>query len=131
MEFGDNTRATLITRGLAEMSRLGVAMGGDPMTFAGLAGMGDLVVTCISPFSRNRHVGEQLGRGESLDDVLGGMSMVAEGVRTAVTVHELAERHGVEMPVCHEIYRIVRGEMPAAEAYRGLRRQPGHENDPG
>jgi glycerol-3-phosphate dehydrogenase (NAD(P)+) len=131
LAVGDNTRAAVMTRGLAELTRLGVEMGGEPATFAGLAGMGDLVVTCISPFSRNRHVGEQLGRGESLDDVLGGMSMVAEGVRTAVTVHELAEHHGVEMPVCHEIYRIVRGEMPAAEAYRGLRRQPGHENDPG
>jgi glycerol-3-phosphate dehydrogenase (NAD(P)+) len=128
---GDNTRAAVMTRGLAELTRLGVAMGGEPATFAGLAGMGDLVATCISPHSRNRYVGEQLGRGRSLDEVLGSMSMVAEGVRAAVTVRELAERHGVDMPVCTEIYRIVTGVIPASEAYRGLRRQAGHEAEPG
>src|SRR5207302_4173509 len=80
---GDNTRAMVITRGLAELTRLGVAMGGDPGTFAGLAGMDDLVVTCISRHSRNRHVGEQLGKGRPLDDILGEMTMVAEGVKTA------------------------------------------------
>jgi glycerol-3-phosphate dehydrogenase (NAD(P)+) len=131
LEVGDNTRAAVMTRGLAEVSRLGVVMGGDPGTLAGLAGMGDLVATCISPHSRNRHVGEQLGRGKSLDEVLGGMSMVAEGVKAAVTVHELAERHGVEMPVCDAIFQVVTGQIAAADAYRGLRRRAGHEWDPG
>jgi len=131
LEVGDNTRAAVMTRGLAEVTRLGVAMGGDPGTLAGLAGMGDLVATCISPHSRNRHVGEQLGRGKTLDEVLGGMSMVAEGVKAAVTVHELAERHGVEIPVCDAIFNVVTGEIAAADAYRGLRRRAGHEWDPG
>ena len=131
LEVGDNTRAAVMTRGLAEVTRLGVAMGGDPGTLAGLAGMGDLVATCISPHSRNRHVGEQLGRGKTLEEVLGGMSMVAEGVKAAVTVHELAERHGVEMPVCDAIFNVVTGEIAAADAYRGLRRRAGHEWDPG
>jgi glycerol-3-phosphate dehydrogenase (NAD(P)+) len=106
-------------------------MGGQPTTFAGLAGMGDLVATCISPHSRNRYVGEQLGRGVPLTEVLGAMSMVAEGVKAAVTVHELATRHDVDMPVCTAIYHVVTGEIPASEAYRGLRRQAGHESDPG
>ncbi len=128
---GDNTRAAVMTRGLAELSRLGVAIGGRPETFSGLAGMGDLVVTCISPHSRNRKVGEMLGLGHSLEDILSSMNMVAEGVKAAVTVHELAERHGVEMPVCHEIYRVVSGQMPARDAYRGLLRRAGHESDPG
>jgi glycerol-3-phosphate dehydrogenase (NAD(P)+) len=131
LEVGDNTRAAVMTRGLAEVSRLGVAMGGDPGTLAGLAGMGDLVATCISPHSRNRHVGEQLGRGKSLDEVLAGMSMVAEGVKAAVTVHELAERHGLDMPVCDAIFQVVTGQLAAADAYRGLRRRAGHESDPG
>ena len=131
LAVGDNTRAAVMTRGLSEVTRLGVAMGGEPTTFAGLAGMGDLVATCISPHSRNRYVGEQLGRGVPLAEVLGGMKMVAEGVKAAVTVHELATRHGVDMPVCTEIYRVVTGEIPASEAYRGLRRQAGHESDPG
>src|SRR4029078_2418686 len=95
---GDNTRAAVITRGLGELTRLGVAMGGEPATFAGLTGMGDLVATCVSPYSRNRRVGEQLGMGRSLEDVLGGMSMVAEGVKAAVTVRELAARHDIDMP---------------------------------
>src|SRR4029079_2445229 len=83
---GDNHSAAVVTRGLAELTRLGVAMGGEPATFAGLAGMGDLIATCISPHSGNRYVGEQLGAGRSLDEILAEMSMVAEGVKTAVTV---------------------------------------------
>jgi glycerol-3-phosphate dehydrogenase (NAD(P)+) len=128
---GDNTRAMVMTRGLAELTRLGVAMGGEQATFAGLAGMGDLVTTCISPFSRNRQVGEQLGRGRKLDEIIAEMSMVAEGVKTAVTARELAKRHGVEMPVSDEIYRVVQGKITPDKAYRGLRVRPGHENDPG
>jgi glycerol-3-phosphate dehydrogenase (NAD(P)+) len=128
---GDNTRAAVMTRGLAELTRLGVAMGGEETTFAGLAGMGDLITTCISPHSRNRHVGEQLGKGRKLADVMGEMSMVAEGVKTAVTARELARRHDVPMPVCDEIYKVVQGRMSAARAYAGLRVRPGHERDPG
>ncbi len=129
---GDNTRAMVMTRGLAELTRLGVAMGGEAPTFAGLAGMGDLVTTCLSPFSRNRTVGEQLGLGKSLDEITAQMNMVAEGLKTAVTSHELAERFDVDMPVHEEIYRVVTGEADAADSYRGLRRvAPGHEQEPG
>jgi glycerol-3-phosphate dehydrogenase (NAD(P)+) len=129
---GDNTRAMVMTRGLAELSRLGVSMGGEAQTFAGLAGMGDLVTTCLSPFSRNRTVGEQLGLGRPLADITADMNMVAEGLKTAVTSHELAERHDLDLPVHEEIYRIVIGESDADDAYRGLRRvAPGHEREPG
>jgi len=128
---GDNTRAMVMTRGLAELSRLGVAMGGEAATFAGLAGMGDLITTCVSPHSRNRHVGEELGKGRKLADILGEMNMVAEGVKTATTARELAKRHGVEMPVCDEIYKVVAGRSSADRAYQGLKLRPGHENDPG
>src|SRR2546427_10183032 len=91
---GDNTRAAVISRGLAELTRLGVAMGGEAATFAGLAGMGDLIATCVSPQSRNRYVGEQLGKGRALAEILDEMTMVAEGVKTTGTVMELAKRHG-------------------------------------
>ena len=131
LSVGDNTRAAVMTRGLAELTRLGVAMGGEPATFAGLAGMGDLIATCVSPHSRNRFVGEQLGAGRSLDDILAEMSQVAEGVKTAVTVHELSERFDVEMPVCDAIYRVVVGEIESRDAYVGLRRPAGHESEPG
>jgi glycerol-3-phosphate dehydrogenase (NAD(P)+) len=94
--------------------------------------MGDLVTTCLSPFSRSRTVGEQLGLGKTLAEITGQMHMVAEGLKTAVTSHELAERHGVDMPVHEEIYRVVIGESDAADSYRGLRRvAPGHEQEPG
>ena len=121
---GDNTRALVITRGLAELIRLGVAMGGDARTFAGLAGLGDLLATCMSPLSRNRHVGEQLGKGRKLDAIVGEMHMVAEGVHNCALVLELAKRHGVEMPIAREIHRVVHGEITALEAYRGLVRHP-------
>jgi glycerol-3-phosphate dehydrogenase (NAD(P)+) len=128
---GDNTRAAVMTRGLAELTRLGVAMGGRASTFAGLTGMGDLMATCMSPHSRNRYVGEQLGRGRPLDEILAEMNMVAEGVRTATTVERLARDYDVEMPVCREIYRVVTGEITAADAYRGLKVSAGHELEPG
>ncbi|CAN5722036.1 NAD(P)H-dependent glycerol-3-phosphate dehydrogenase [soil metagenome] len=128
---GDNTRSAVMTRGLAELTRLGVAMGGRASTFAGLAGMGDLITTCISPHSRNRHVGEQLGAGWKLADILAEMNMVAEGVKTATTARELARRHDVPMPVCDEIYKVVSGKASADRAYRGLHLRPGHEKDPG
>lgn len=127
---GDNTRAAVVSRGLAELTRLGVAMGAEPATFAGLAGMGDLIATCMSPYSRNRAVGEQLGRGRQLDDILDDLHMVAEGVRTAVLALELAQRHGVELPICSMIDGVVRGEVAPGEAYFGLR-PAGHESEPG
>lgn len=127
---GDNTRAAVMSRGLAELARLGVAMGAEPMTFAGLAGVGDLIATCMSPFSRNRRVGEELGKGRSLSDILEDLHMVAEGVNTAVLVLELAARYDVEMPICTMIDRVVKGEIAPSDAYYGLT-PAGHELDPG
>ncbi len=125
---GDNTRAAVITRGLAELSRLGTEMGGEPLTFAGLAGIGDLVVTCTSRKSRNRNVGEQLGRGRDIAEVLAGTRMVAEGVRTVAVMVELGRKHGVEMPIAEQIDAVVKGETSAAEAYsRLLDRRQRHE----
>ncbi|HKY67605.1 MAG TPA: NAD(P)H-dependent glycerol-3-phosphate dehydrogenase [Acidimicrobiales bacterium] len=120
---GDNTRAAVITRGLAELSRLGMAMGGQLVTFAGLAGMGDLVATCISQQSRNRYVGEQLGRGRSIDEIVAEMRMVAEGIKTSQVVVEVADRYGVEMPIAHEIHGVIHEGRSAADAYRGLLRR--------
>lgn len=117
---GDNTRAAVITRGLAELTRLGVAMGGDPMTFAGLAGMGDLVATCISSQSRNRHVGEELGRGRTIDEIVAEMNMVAEGVKAAPVAVELAHEHGVEMPIAEQVAAVCAGRATARDAYREL-----------
>ncbi|MGY6499284.1 MAG: NAD(P)H-dependent glycerol-3-phosphate dehydrogenase [Acidimicrobiales bacterium] len=117
---GDNTRAAVITRGLAELTRLGVAMGGDPMTFAGLAGMGDLVATCISPQSRNRHVGEALGAGRHIDDIIAEMDMVAEGVKAAPVAVELATQAGVEMPIASAVAAVCSGRATAVDAYRNL-----------
>jgi glycerol-3-phosphate dehydrogenase (NAD(P)+) len=97
--YGDNTKAGLITRGLAELARLGVALGGEPLTFSGLAGMGDLVATCTSEKSRNRRVGVELGRGRTLDDIVAETNMVAEGVKSTAAVLELARAHGVDMPI--------------------------------
>ena len=131
LSVGDNTRAAVMTRGLAELTRLGQAMGGEAPTFAGLAGMGDLIATCVSPHSRNRHVGEQLGRGRPLAEIMGEMTMVAEGISAAKTAYALAERYQVEMPVCSEIYRVVTGEASASQTYRGLRLPAGHESLPG
>jgi glycerol-3-phosphate dehydrogenase (NAD(P)+) len=117
---GDNTRAAVITRGLAELMRLGCAMGGEQPTFAGLAGMGDLIATCISPQSRNRYVGEQLGRGRKTDEIIAEMNMVAEGVKTSRVVMELGEQYGVDLPIAAEVFAVVHEGRPAAEAYRGL-----------
>jgi glycerol-3-phosphate dehydrogenase (NAD(P)+) len=127
---GDNTRSAVITRGLAEMTRLGVAMGGRAPTFAGLAGMGDLIATCISPQSRNRHVGEQLGRGRRIEEIIEEMHMVAEGVKTSRVVLDLAAKHGIELPIATEVYGVVHEGHTAEQAYRGLtRRAPGAEMD--
>lgn len=105
--FGDNTMATLVTRALAELTRLGVAMGGEPFTFAGLAGMGDLIATCVSSQSRNNRVGTELGKGRSLDEIISEMNMVAEGVKTTRAVLDLAERNGIEMPIAHQVGRVL------------------------
>lgn len=129
---GDNTRAAVMTRGLAEITRLGVAMGGDAMTFAGLAGMGDLLATCMSQQSRNRYVGEQLGKGRSIDEIIAEMNQVAEGVKSCRTVIELADEHGVEMPIAASVVGVVHGGDTAFDAYRGLiSRKPTHERHPG
>ena len=117
---GDNTRSAVITRGLAELSRLGCAMGGQQQTFSGLAGMGDLIATCISTQSRNRFVGEQLGKGRKIDEIIAEMNMVAEGVKTSKVVMELAREHGVDMPIAASVFAVVHEGMPATEAYRGL-----------
>ena len=105
--YGDNAKAALITRGIAEIRRLGLAMGARPSTFAGLAGIGDLVVTCMSAHSRNRFVGEQIGKGHTLEEVESSMSMVAEGVRTTESVRDLARRHRIEMPITEAVYAIL------------------------
>jgi glycerol-3-phosphate dehydrogenase (NAD(P)+) len=105
--FGDNAKASLMTRGLAELARLGVAMGGNALTFAGLAGMGDLIATCMSKLSRNRHVGEQLGKGRRLDEIVADMNMVAEGVKTSRPVVELGRQFGVEVPICESVVGVL------------------------
>ena len=129
---GHNTRAGLITRGLAEVTRLGVAMGGRPETFAGLAGMGDMIATCTSPQSRNRHVGIELGKGRSMEEIVGEMVMVAEGVKTAPVVLALAEEYGVEMPIARDVARVLSGDATASRAFRGLLRvEAGAESEPG
>lgn len=129
---GDNTRAAVITRGLAELTRLGVAMGGKPATFAGLAGMGDLVATCSSPLSRNRTVGFELGKGRKLDEIIESMNMVAEGVKSCGVVIELARQYGVEMPISEEVFKVINEGNSVRDAFRGLLRyQMGSEAEAG
>jgi glycerol-3-phosphate dehydrogenase (NAD(P)+) len=111
--FGHNTRAALVTRGLAEVVRIAVAKGGNVLTLAGLAGLGDLVLTCTGELSRNRTVGFELGRGKQLSEVLSTLGHVAEGVRTAKSVHDLARRLDVDLPICNEVYRVLyEGKSP-------------------
>ncbi len=111
--LGHNTRAALITRGLAEMTRLGVAMGAHPITFLGLPGVGDLLLTCTGDLSRNRTVGYQIGQGKSLDEILSHMKMVAEGVKTAKSVYHLSKKFNIEMPICEQVYKILyEGKKP-------------------
>jgi glycerol-3-phosphate dehydrogenase (NAD(P)+) len=129
---GDNTRASVITRGLAELTRLGVALGGKPGTFAGLAGMGDLVATCTSKQSRNRHVGEQLGLGRRLDEIVAEMHMVAEGVKTSPVIVALGQAKGIAMPITHEVNKVLHEGGTPMQAFRGLLRQKsGAEWEPG
>ncbi len=120
MGYGDNTRATLITRGLAEMTRLGVAMGGDPLTFSGLAGTGDLIATCSSKQSRNNSVGLALGQGIGIDEILANMHMVAEGVKSSPSVLDLARRYAVEMPHTEQVVQVCHGGLAAGDALRAL-----------
>ncbi len=128
LDMGHNTAAALITRGLAEMTRLGTAMGAAAATFSGLAGMGDLVLTCTGAQSRNRTVGERLGRGESLSSILEGANSVAEGVATARAVRSLAKSHDVEMPISEEVYRILVEEADPRDAvHRLMTRAPKSE----
>lgn len=123
MGYGWNTRAALMTRGLAELARLGVALGGEPLTFLGLAGNGDLIATCGSPDSRNHRVGEALARGETLEEIVAGTTSVAEGVRTAPAVLALAGRVGVEMPICAQVAAALRGDVTPEESLIELMRR--------
>lgn len=120
MQFGLSARAALITRGLAEMRRLGERLGAQPVTFLGLAGVGDLVLTCTGDLSRNRWVGVEIGRGRAVDDVLGGMTEVAEGVRTAQSAFELAQKHGVDMPITEAVYQVLHQAKDPRLAIRDL-----------
>lgn len=127
--FGDNAKAALITRGIAEIKRLGMALGAHGATFAGLAGIGDLVVTCMSKLSRNRHLGEQIGKGKSLEQVEAEMTMVAEGVRTTRSVHDLAKKLNIEMPITEAVYAILfKGKKPE-EAVEDLMTRSAKQED--
>ena len=128
---GDNTRAAVMTRGLAEVTRLGVALGGDPATFSGLAGMGDLLATCMSPQSRNRYVGEQLGQGRTIEEIVADMNQVAEGVKSASIVCEIADECGVYMPIAEQMRACIEQGRSASDAYAGLVKNPAaREIDP-
>jgi glycerol-3-phosphate dehydrogenase (NAD(P)+) len=120
MELGQNTKATLVTRGLAEMTRLGSALGGQPLTFLGLAGVGDLVVTCTSNDSRNRTVGERIGRGESLDAIVDSMNMVAEGVKSSQAIVAMADQAGVEMPIAGAVVQVLHEGAEPGDALKAL-----------
>ena len=122
--YGDNAKSALMTRGLVEMTRFGTSLGALPETFAGLAGMGDLITTCASPYSRNRKVGERLGAGETLDQILQSMDAVAEGVWTTRSVHELAEQQEIDMPITTEVFRVLFEGKPALEATDSLMMRP-------
>lgn len=114
--FGDNTKAALITRGLAEITRLGMAMDANPLTFAGLSGLGDLIVTCTSKHSRNRWAGMELSKGKSLEDVLSSTKMVIEGIPTAKASYKLAKKHGIEMPITSKVYDVLYNRIQPKEA---------------
>ena len=120
MGFGDNTKASLITRGLAETARLGVTLGADPLTFSGLAGLGDLVATCTSPLSRNRTFGEKLGRGETVEEILGRKQQTAEGVKSCRSILDLARKHDVDMPITEHVVAVVHDGMSPTDMVRGL-----------
>jgi glycerol-3-phosphate dehydrogenase (NAD(P)+) len=126
--IGENTRAMVMARAIREMSKMGEAGGGHRDTFAGLAGIGDLIVTCTSPRSRNRHVGEQLGAGKPIDEIIASMNQVAEGVKASSVVMEFAERYGITMPIAREVDAVINHGATPDGAYRGLvAEKPGHE----
>jgi glycerol-3-phosphate dehydrogenase (NAD(P)+) len=126
--IGENTRAMVIARSVREMSKLGEAMGGQRDTFFGLAGMGDLIVTCTSQRSRNRHVGEQLGAGKPIDEIISSMNQVAEGVKAATVIMEFADKYGLNMPIAREVDAVISHGATVEDAYRGLAAEtPGHE----
>jgi len=128
--FGDNAKSALLTRGLAEITRLGAAMGARPETFAGLTGLGDLITTCISPFGRNRTVGMRLAGGEALDRIVSSMDQVAEGVRTTRSACALADRHGVEMPITRAVYAVLFEDVrPRDAGMKLMQRAPKPEHD--
>lgn len=122
--YGDNAKSALLTRGLVEMTRFGLRFGAEASTFSGLAGMGDLVTTCVSPYGRNRNVGERLGKGERLKQILASMDAVAEGVATAKSVHDVSEQEGIEMPITNEVYSVLFNDKPPAEATASLMLRP-------
>lgn len=127
--FGDNTKAALITRGIVEIKRLAVAMGAQPATMGGLSGVGDLVVTCLSRHSRNRHVGEQIGKGRKLPEILQELKVVAEGVTTADSIHSLMKKYDVEMPICLSVYNVLFEDEDPRDAVRKLMtRELGYEH---
>jgi glycerol-3-phosphate dehydrogenase (NAD(P)+) len=128
--FGDNTKAMLMTRGLSELTRMGIALGGDPLTFSGLAGMGDLFATCMSPYSRNTSVGIELGKGRKIDGIIAEMNMVAEGVKTSKVVGELAARCNIELPIAAQVEAVCHHGVSVADALASLMQRPsGHELD--
>ncbi len=129
--YGDNTKAALVTRGLSEIARLGVAMGAASETFSGLAGVGDLVVTCLSRHSRNRHVGEEIGKGKTLQRVLDEMVMVAEGVRTTRAAVEMGHKHAVELPIIEMVYKVLFEDRDPREAIDALMTRPLRQEMPG
>ncbi len=126
--YGDNSKAALMTRGITEITRLGIAAGAKEETFSGLSGIGDLIVTCLSQHSRNRYVGEQIGLGKSLDEILSHMKMVAEGVKTTRSVHQMSQQYGVEMPISEQIYQVLfNGKDPHNAVQDLMTRDPVHE----
>ncbi len=124
MGFGTNTRAALITRGLAEMSRLGMRLGANPLTFAGLAGLGDLVLTCTGDLSRNRQVGLKLGQGQSIENILKETSMIAEGVKTTSSAYAMAEKYKVDMPITNQVYKVLYEGLDPKDAVNELLKRP-------
>jgi glycerol-3-phosphate dehydrogenase (NAD(P)+) len=128
LNLGENTKGALLTRGLAEMIRLGEKLGARAQTFAGLSGMGDLITTCFSRYSRNRYVGERIGKGKKLDEVLAKMVMVAEGVKTTISAYQLSQKYNVEMPITKEVYQVLfKGKEPLKGVYDLMTRDPKSE----
>jgi glycerol-3-phosphate dehydrogenase (NAD(P)+) len=129
-KFGDNTKAAIMTRGIAEIARLGIALGANPETFSGLSGMGDLIVTCISKHSRNRFVGEEIGKGKKLNEILNNMQMIAEGVETCRSVHQLSVKHQIETPIASAVYKILFEEQnPTKVTYELMTRDMKAEDE--